>query len=802
MQSVADHFPGKPARRLLDQGAICLLLLTSVASAFAVGDADLLPTGKRIAPSTVHGQQTNGFPVTTAPSPDKQWLAILNNGSGTAQSIGVLDLKTNKLTDFPDTTKNAARSSYFLGLAFSGNGKRLYASAGSITDPSGNGIAVYSFNDGVVKPETFWPIPLQKLATGKRQASITDGRPKGMAIPYPAGLAVVHAKTGERLLVADNLSDDALLIDTRNGRILRRFDLGTGSYAPATYPCGVAVSKDGTRAWVTLWNTSSVGEIDLVAGKVVGRGSLFETSSPTDASAHPTALLLSDDDKRLFICFSNTDSVAEIAVDSGSLIDMINVTPPTQRYGGTFPTALALSRDGTQLFVALAASNAVAVVSVDPMDIVHNKPYGFIPTEEYPTALTVNGNDLHIAAGKGRGTGPNGTLAHVPIDDALNHLDENTQAVEKANLLDTPAARIPFKAGGSPIKHVIYIVKEGRSYDQVLGDLKPGEGDPSFCTYGESVTPNEHAIARQFGIIDHFYASGDSSADGHNWAMAAATSDYLEKTWRINARNAQRTYDYEGTVAGDVPLTLGIPDISEPASGYLWGNADTHSVTHRNYGEFIHTKQEGASGKENIATKPELRGHFDAAYPGPDLTIPDQMRADEFLREFRSFVNARAYENPETMLPELVIIRLANDRTLGTAQGAPTPAAMIADNDLALGRIVEAVSHSPYWEDTAILTLEADAHDGADHIDAHRTTAFVISKYSPGTAAHPFVAHDFYTTVSMVHTIETLLGLPPMNQNDATSSVMSPLFTGPGTQPPFTAIPANRDNGLSNKTNP
>jgi len=630
MQSIAEHSRGK-TRRLRLCAAIFLLLLALVPRAFPdEDDGPHLPTSKRIAPSAVRGRQTNSFPVTMALSPDKHWLAILNNGYGTresglAQSIAILDLKTGKLVDFPDLPPPAAESgknpapkpasthsSYFLGLVFSGDGKRLYASVGSITDPlgsqpgdRGNGIAVYSFKQGVVKPGAFWHIPLQKLAAGKHQAAIWSGTPKGMAIPYPAGLAIVHSKTGERLLVADNLSDDALLLDARDGSVLQRFDLSEGDYVPATYPCGVAVSKDGTRAWVTLWNTSSVGEIDLAAGKVVGRGSLFEKASPTDASAHPTALLLSDDDKRLFICYSNEDSVAEIEVDTGKLLDMISTVPPGQRNGGTFPDALAVSEDGTKLFIALASLDAVAVASVDPLDIAHGKPYGFIPTEWYPTALAVRGNDLFIATGKGRGSGPNsavvetgaifntnhpyiatllhGSLAQLPIDSTLDHLAENTKAVEKANLLDAPPPRIPFKSGANPIRHVIYIIKENRTYDQVLGDLKPGDGDPSLCMYGAGITPNQHALARQFGILDNFYASGDVSGNGHNWSMSAITSDYLERTWQIAYRSSQRTYDYEGKVAGDFPLLLGIPDIDEPASGYLWGNADAHGVTHRNY---------------------------------------------------------------------------------------------------------------------------------------------------------------------------------------------------------------------------
>jgi DNA-binding beta-propeller fold protein YncE len=883
---------GNPARILSLFAALSLCF--GILAPAARGDDDdglPLPTSKRLSPSAARGQETNSFPVTMAASPDKRWLAILNNGYGTresglAQSIAVLDLQTGRLVDFPDVRfgpegapkKKYAQHSFFLGLAFSGDGKRLYASVGSISDPLGtmpgdlgNGIAVYSFKDGAVKPEAFWPIPLQKLAPGARQARIWKDTPEGMAVPYPAGLAVAPSKEGERLLVADNLSDDAILLDTRTGQVLERFDFSEGNYVPATYPCCVAVSKDGTRAWVSLWNTPDIGEIDLAAGKVVGRTALLAPASATAASAHPTALLLSADEKQLFVCLSNADAVAQIDMETGKLSNMISTVPPGQRYSGTFPDALALSEDGARLFIALASSNAVAVVNLRP---IQTAPSGFIPTEWYPTALAVRAGDLFIAAGKGRGAGPNamamqppgtidaaghpyiatllhGTVARVPLTEALKNLDASTAAVEKANLIGSPVPQIPFKSAGNPIKHVIYIIKENRTYDQILGDLKPGDGDPSMCMYGADVTPNEHALARQFGVIDNFYASGEVSGNGHDWSMSAITSDYLERTWQINYRNGQRMYDYEGEVAGDFPLLLGIPDVNEPASGYLWGNAEAHGVTHRNYGEFIHTiwlsepkggvgggshQADGAvpSGSntplrahvtkgeplpatlgdppgspspwpwaiplmsEDIAPKPELRGHYDPAYPSFNLMYPDQLRADEFLREFRGYVQAGAGGNG---LPGLVIVQLPNDHTQGTWPGAPKPAAMVADNDLALGRIVEAVSHSPYWDDTAILAVEDDAQNGADHVEAHRTTAYVISKYSPGSRETPFVAHDFYTTVSMVHTIEMLLGLPPMNHNDANAPVMAPLFSGDGTQPPFVADYANRDNGLLYRTN-
>ena len=442
-----------------------------------------------------------------------------------------------------------------------------------------------------------------------------------------------------------------------------------------------------------------------------------------------------------------------------------------------------------------------------------------------------------------------GSIARLSFHRTESELGSLTEQVQQSNLMQIRNFEIPFPGGHDPIRHVIYILKENRSYDQVLGDLKVGDADPSLCMYGENITPNEHAIAREFGVIDNFYCSGNVSGDGHVWSTAAISSDYTERTWQAMQRGDERTYDYEGDVDHNCPLLEGIPDANEPATGYIWTNVARHALTHRNYAEYIETQwcdtgfrvtdakenhplPPGAScpknfikpGEllpenvgtphgspspypwsvpimfQNIPTKPEIIGHFDPRFPDFRLDYPDQLRADEFLDEFEGFVEARKTGHG-TELPQSVLLRLPNDHTAGTSPGFPTPSALVADNDLAVGRVVDAVSHSPYWDDTAILILEDDAQDGPDHVDAHRSIAFVVSKYSPSSEWHPFVDHTFYTTVNMIHTMEVLLGLPPMNNNDAHAAVMGPLFSGSGEHSPFVADYRNLKNGLLYKMN-
>ncbi|HLW89078.1 MAG TPA: bifunctional YncE family protein/alkaline phosphatase family protein [Terriglobales bacterium] len=852
-----------------------------------------MPTSKRlIGPSPGVFGQLDGFTPTIALSPDRHYAALLNDGYGTQrnqahESIAILDLKTNQITGFPEQRLSEdTYQSYFIGLAFSSDGAYLYASMGSITDPTGekpgntgNGIAVYSFQQGKVAWERFLKIPPQRVAAGKKVAHGIRKTAAGTVLPYPAGLAVI-AESGkrDRLLVADNYADNVVLVDTADGKILKTFDLSAHDLVPSEFPYTVVATRDGTRAWVSLWNASQVVELDLAEGSVKDKVSVMPPADPLAPGSHPTALLLSPDESLLYVALANTDRVIVLATEDGSRVGVLDTRVPGQKFGGAYPSALAQSADGKRLFVADASLDAVAVFDVShighrPLAVLPlDAPLGLIPTDWYPTALATVGDDLLIATSKGQGTTPNkgpggtswerrhkehpyiptllyGSVARVRLRDVDEQLSELTEQVRQNNLLKADPGTIQFAQGSNPIHHVIYILKENRTYDQVLGDLKVGNGDTSLTMYGADVTPNEHKLALQFGVLDNFYDSGEVSGDGHDWSTAAIASDYNENTWQIAYRSKERTYDFSGTVADEFPLEHDEADVDAPGTGYIWDNVARQGLSYRDYGEFVTTiwcepekvkspKQgtpspfsagcpraavsKGEELPENLgeprgrkspwpwsvpmlkmgkATKAVLRGHFDTKFPDFNTEYPDQLRADEFLNEFEGFVRARG-TGKGTELPAFVLLYLPDDHTHGTTAGKPRPAASVADNDLAVGRVVEAVSHSPYWDDTAILMLEDDAQDGADHVDAHRSIAFVISKYSPGSAEQPYVAHQFYTTVNMIHTLEALLGLPPMNQNDAYAPVMAPLFTGKGDQTPFVADWSNRDNGLIYQVNP
>ena len=851
-----------------------------------------LPTSKFLTQPTpgILGH-VNSFPATIALSPDRRFAAFLNDGygteeSGVRQSISVLDLKQNRITDFPDDRfREHAHQSLFLGLVFSRDGKHLYASVGSITDArgdktgsTGDGIAVYKFKSGKVTPERFIKILPQQVATGKKIAYSLRKNPPGTAIPYPAGLSLIpDGKHHEKLLIANNLSDSVIVLDPATGKILQNFDLSAHELIPSEFPYGVVATRDGRHGWCSLWNSSRVIELDLTSGMVARSIPLLEPKDPLAPGSHPTALALSPDEKLLYVALANADSVAVISASTGKPAYYLDTRLPDQKYSGSYPNALALSPDGNQLFVADASLNAVAVFDfskiIDAESVRDSLPaVGFIPTEWYPSALATVGDDLIIATAKGQGSGPNngpartqdtqyprkhpyiptlvsGSVARLNFQKILPDLPRLTQQVAEDNLLHADPGKITFAGGQNPIHHVIYILKENRTFDQILGDLKIGDGDPSLTMYGEDITPNLHKLARQFGVLDNFYDSGEVSGDGHIWSTAAITSDYNEKTWQISYRSRERIYDYQGTVSDEYMMDYGEPDVDDPGTGFLWDNLARHGLTYRNYGEFITARwcrppanaspQEGTISPitsvcphthvlkgeplpSNVgqphgspspwpwpvpmmsgsrATKPVLRDHFDPLFADFNTDYPDQLRADEFLNEFEAFVRAHK-EGQATELPAFILLYLPDDHTGGTRPGKPMPKASVADNDLAVGRVVDAVSHSPFWDDTAIFIMEDDAQNGADHVDAHRSIAFIVSKYSPGSAQQPFLDHRFYTTVNMIHTMEELLGLPPMNQNDAYAPLMAPLFSGSGDQQPFSADYRNRDNGVLYLVNP
>jgi hypothetical protein len=858
------------------------LYLSIAAPALVAQDAPQtvqLPNGKLLGEVPGAPSQTNNLPTAIAISPDGRFAVLLHSGygaysSGEKQSLSVLNLSTNELTDFPDNRLGSkARQTYFLGLAFSLDGKHIFASMASLTDPlgkkkgsTGNGIAVYSFDDGRIAPERFLPMaPRTKIPEGKlRRAEYKE-------VTYPAGLSVAESGGEERLLVANNNSDEAVLLDTRDGKIVYRFDLSTMKRIPASLPYTTVMTKDGKRGFVSLWNASSVAELDLLKGRVVRIIPLRKPASPLAGGSHPTALLLNRDESRLYVALTDCDEIAMLDAGSGKVVSYLSTKLPGQKYGGSDPEYLALSPDEMMLFSANAISDSVAVFDLkNDGTSASGNAAGFIPTEWYPTVVAATGKDLLIASAKGRGSGPNpkpigkkddgrtrypygpamihGSLARIPLAEVTANLSAYTKQVIDTNALRGNGDQVPFAGGENKIHHVIYIIKENRTYDQVFGDLGGTNGDPSLTMYGEDITPNQHKLARQFGILDNFYDSGDVSGDGHVWSTSASISDYIAKTWPIGYRGDEHTYDSEGTLLSGVSVEDGVPDAGEPTGGYLWKNFASHKVSYRHYGEYIVSrwcKEEKSAGQpawgppkaegeacarsvinkgerleknvgdprggpspypwaipilaKNVASEVELQGHFDPLFPDFEVAYPDQLRADEFLNEFDQFVASR--NSGKDTMPQFILLRLPDDHTAGGAKGKPRPAASVADNDLAIGRVVDAVSHSPYWDDTAFLILEDDAQDGPDHVDSHRSIALVISKYSPlsggeGGEPKPFVDHSFYTTINVVRTIEALLGVPPMNTNDSRAAVMAPLFSGAGQQPAFSADYRNRDNGM------
>ncbi len=878
---------------------LCVAGLVGMGSIAALGQAIDLPTGKRLmSPVPGSPQRLNSLPMSMAVSPDGRYVVTVNAGFGTfesqyMQSLAVLDTTTGKVADFPDgRTIVDAKQTLYSGLAFSGNGRHVYASMGSTTDPMGdggkrvgNGVVVYGFSEGKIVPERMIKIPLQQLAPG-RKTKLVGGVEGDQGVPFPAAIAVLPGPREdgglERLLVADNLSDDVLLIDATTGVIEKRFDLAQNDVVPSTYPVALAVSKDGARAFVALWNASEVVELDLKKGAVGRKLALLKPSVPTVAGTHPCALEIAADGKTMYVALANRDAVAAVDVGAGqfSVKGYFDTRLPGQSYFGAVPGALALSADGSRLYVANAITDAIAVMDTRKLTAKAAtkgmiEPIGFVPTEWLPMSMAFTGGKLYVATAKGKGTGPNnfaqrmtaatpaklkksftyiatllyGSLAVLDAAAMERDLPKWTAEVVDSNRMKSAEEKLQFADGSHDrIKHVIYIIKENRTYDQVFGDLKQngkavGNGDASLTMFGVDITPNQHAMALQFGVVDNFYDSAEVSGGGHVWSNAAIGSDYLEKAWQQNYRGGQRTYDFEGMVAEGYPIQQNIPDVNEPTSGYLWGNLAAHGKTLYHFGEYISStfcgekdamwevkSQEGAMPGEtkvcvpkeikpgeaipevwgggvnkwpwaipllarNVATKPELVGHYAEEQADFNLKVPDQIRANVFLRHLKGWVADRK-AGKDTM-PNFVMLRLANDHTAGTTPGSPTPKSSVADNDLAIGRAVDAVSHSPYWDDTAFFILEDDAQNGADHVDAHRSLALIVSKYSPRAAdGGAFVDSRFYTTVSMVRTMEMVLGLPPMNNNDAFSSAMGSMFTGPGDQAPFVANYLNRDNGL------
>lgn len=647
--------------------------------------------------------------------------------------------------------------------------------------------------DGAVLPDArgsgFW------LGTGAQDKLVHVDASNGnidRTIALPAGFwpaAIARSPDGRMLAVSGDLAGSVVLIDEASGTI--RATVKTGHH-----PAGLAFGKVGNTLYVANRGEANVSAVDLEP--------LYPTVRATiPVGRHPVALLLSKDGTRLYVSESDEDAVGVYDTGSERRIADINVGLYGGKVFGASPTALALSADGTRLYVACSAAAAIAVILPEPTG---GRVLGAIPTGWYPTGLALerSGRALDVVDGKGEGSpanpqfnpfGPSesrhgyvaaitlGSLRRIPIPDyaaeyaGLTTVRANggpflSAAIENDDVRDHgPPSDDPGRAivrAGGPIHHVIYIVKENRTYDQVLGDLPGANGDPSLALFDAKVTPNEHALARRFGIFDNTFADAEVSADGHNWSMAAFANDYVEKMWPPNYGGRRPIYDFEDGAEASVPH-----------NAFLWNAAARAHVTLRNYGEFVSDPEK--PGAPVISHMPDLAAFTDPRFVGFDTTYRDEAREAEWAREFAGYVKAGN-------LPALEIARLPNDHTAGTRPGARTPTAMVAENDLALGRLVSAVSHSQYWKDTAIFVVEDDAQNGPDHVDAQRMPVYVISPFAKGG-----VQHAHYSTAGIVRTIELILGIPPMSAYDASARPLYAAFTPRPNERTYDVLPEGVD---------
>jgi len=556
------------------------------------------------------------------------------------------------------------------------------------------------------------------------------------------------------------------------------------------YTC--VLSPDGKTIFVSLWGGARVLLLDA--------GTL-EVQAEIPVGEHPNAIAVTRDGKRLFVACANTNAVWAIDVGERRAVEQISVALFPKAPPGSTPNAVNLSADDRRLLVANADNNALAIVDVSRPG--SSVVQGFIPTGWYPTAamFTADARRIVVLSGKGLTSAPNprfrrrdlvgataqyigsmmtGTLSIVdtPAESALEEMTRTVRSVtpySDEHLLQPAgaptASPIPRKVGDpSPIKHVFYIIRENRTYDQVLGDVPRGNGDPGLTLFGEEVTPNAHALVREYGLFDNFYADAEVSYDGHAWSTSAYATDVVEKFWPMNYAGRGGVYLSEG--GGQMRNAYG--NLAAPLHGYIWDSCIRAGKSVRSYGEFVYPD----ASHKNVAQVPGLAGRIDEDYPPYNLKITDQHRADVWLKEFREF-------EADGRLPALSIIRLGNDHTSAVTPGQPTPRAMVADNDLALGRIVEAISASRYWKESAIFVVEDDAQNGPDHVDAHRTVALAISPFSRRAS----VDSTLYTTSSLLRTMELVLGLPPMSQYDAAATPMYNAFQPTPRTERFTHLP-------------
>lgn len=721
-----------------------------------------LPNGWTLTP--VGNQVVLGdLPLNLVISHNKKWAAVTNNGQST-QTIDLIDIEHQKKTD------SAVIAKSWYGLAFSSDDTVLYASGGH-----DNMIKTYSVKKG-------------KLAL---QDSIVLGKPWPEKIGI-AGLDV-DDKVQKQLYVVTREDKKLYVIDLKNKSIQSKVDLGAEGYT-------CKLSPDLKQLYISVWGAEKLLVWDVVSKKI---------TKEIAVGNHPNEITFSKNGKWLYVANANDNSVSVINTKEGKVVETLNAALYPNAPSGSTSNGVALSENGKTLYIANADNNCLAVF--DATNPGKSVSKGFIPVGWYPTNVKVVGNEILVTNGKGLSSkanprGPNPTDKKEKVDrhsgDAnkpkeiqyiaglfkgtLSFIEspepERLAIYSHAVYQNTPYSKdkelnaegeagnpIPMKIGEkSPIKYVFYVIKENRTYDQILGDLPQGNGDPNLCLFGEKITPNQHKIANEFVLLDNFYVDAEVSADGHNWSMGAYATDYLEKTWPSSYGGRGGSYGGEGE-----------REIANNKGGFIWDNAKRHNVTYRTYGEFAD------KGKPNVKS---LEGHVATGYTSYDLSVSDTTRVRQWKEDFDALIRSGK-------IPQLTTIRISNDHTEGMRAGKKTPYAHVADNDLAVGQFVDYISKSPIWKETAIFILEDDAQNGPDHVDAHRSPAYLISPY----VKRKSVDHTMYSTTGMLRTIELILGMKPMTQYDAAAVPMWRSFTN---QPDFASFDHVQANINLNERNP
>jgi YVTN family beta-propeller protein len=704
-----------------------------------------LPNGWGITP-TGKSLPLGDLPLNIAVAPSGKFLAVTNNGQSD-QSIQLIDTGSKTVLDSLPVGKA------WIGLVFSNDGRTLYASGGN--------------DNWILKMEVSGDslMPIDTLRLGRPWPEKID----------PAGIALDDRN---QVLYAVTTENNSLyVINMAADGQVQRFPLdGEG------YTC--LLSPDRNILYITCWGCDKVAMFDT-------KNQRFTGSIPV--GDNPNDMCISRDGVHLYVANANDNSVSVIDLKQRKVIEVLNAALYPDAPPGATTNSVALNKEGNTLYIANADNNCLAVFDVSRPGSSVSK--GFIPTGWYPTCVRVVDDHIYTTNGKGFSSfanplGPNpakkkqkgekeqyiaamfrGTLSIIPVPDEAQ-LSVYSQTVyhntpyskEREDQTDGVAGNpIPRQVGdASPIRHIFYIIKENRTYDQVLSDIPGGNADTSLLLFGERVTPNQHALAREFVLLDNFYVDGEVSADGHNWSTGAYATDFLEKNWPTDYGGRGGEYNSEGT-----------REVANNKNGFIWDFCKKFGITYRTYGEFADNYQ------PNI---PALKDHFCPYYTSWDQTVPDTTRFSQWKRDFDSLLTANS-------LPRLNTLRFINDHTEGLRKGRPTPFAEVADNDLAVGLFVDYLSHSPIWKESVVFIVEDDAQNGPDHVDAHRTTAYVAG----GFVKRAYIDHTMYSTSSILRTIELILGLPPMTQYDAAATPMWRCFADTTNGTAFNVRPANID---------